>query len=133
MQAFSFRSRRSAPKRGTAGFTLVEALVALVVFGVGTLLLYQLAPRATKIRGQGRRLSAATSLAQAKLEELRAVPEASADLGGGTHVDAADLGAFQRRWVVTPDDPIAGMRRVEMRVGFESDGPDSVAVLVTYF
>ena len=115
------------------GFTMIEALVALVVFGVGMLMLVQLSPRATHSGNQGRRISEAMSLAQDKVEELRALPNESADLGAGTHVDAADLGAFSRRWIVSDDTPVSGMRKVEVRVGFETVSDDSVAVLTTYF
>ena len=119
--------------RDQRGFTMVEALVALVVFGVGMLTLLQLAPRATHSGTQGRRISEAMSLAQDKVEELRALPNESNELAAGTHIDAADLGSFSRRWVVTDDTPISGMRKVEVRVGFETVSDDSVAVLTTYF
>jgi prepilin-type N-terminal cleavage/methylation domain-containing protein len=115
------------------GFTMIEALVALVVVGVGMLTLLQLAPRATHSGTQGRRISEAMSLAQDKVEELKAMPVESADLASGTHIDGADLGAFTRRWEVTTDSPISGMRKVEVRVSYETLSADSVAVLTTYF
>ena len=126
------RLTKSGP-RDQRGFSMIEALVALVVFGVGMLTLLQLAPRATHSGTQGRRISEAMSLAQDKVEELRAMPGESGELSAGTHVDAADLGGFSRRWLVTDDTPISGMRKVEIRVGFETLSADSVAVLTTYF
>lgn len=118
-----------------AGFTIVEALVALTIFGIGTIVLMQLAPRATQYATRARVMSQASALAQAKVEELRALPETHADLGAGSHVDPDNPieGTFTRSWEVTNDDPIAGMRRVEIRVQVPTASSDSVATLVTYF
>jgi prepilin-type N-terminal cleavage/methylation domain-containing protein len=120
---------------GERGFSLVEALVTLVIFGIGTVALLQLAPRATQFSNRGRLLSEATNLAQAKVEELRALPTTDADLAAGVHVDPESPieDRFERRWEVIENDPIEGMRRVEMRVRFPTQSADSVAVVVTYF
>src|SRR5262245_5529570 len=98
---------RSSTERGTKerGFTMVEAMVALVVFGLGILMLMQLAPRSTHSGIQGRRVSEAMNLAQAKVEELRALPKLAGDLTAGTHVDPSALDPYQRRWIVADDDP----------------------------
>jgi type IV pilus modification protein PilV len=127
--------RRANKSRGSnqAGFTMIEALVALVVVGVGMLSLLQLAPRATHSGTHGRQISQAMSLAQDKIEELKAMPVESADLSAGTHIDGEDLGGFARSWIVTGDTPISGMRKVEVRVSYETLSADSVAVLTTYF
>ena len=114
---------------------MVEALVTLVIFGIGTIALLQVAPRASQFALRSQSLSAATNLAQAKIEELRALPAAHADLDSGWHVDGANPinGRYVRRWEVTLDSPIQGMRRVDVRVGFNTLSPDSLAVLTTYF
>lgn len=118
-----------------AGFTIVEALVALTIFGIGTILLMQLAPRATQYATRARVLSQANALAQAKVEELRELPQLHNDLVDGAHDDPDNPidGAFTRTWDVTVDDPIEGMRRVEVRVRIPTASSDSVATLVTYF
>ena len=117
------------------GFTIVEALVALTIFGIGTIMLMQLAPRATQYANRARVMSRANALAQAKVEELRALPRLHADLGAGTHDDPDNPleGAFTRTWDVVADTPIAGMRRVEVRVRVVTASSDSVTSLVTYF
>jgi prepilin-type N-terminal cleavage/methylation domain-containing protein len=124
----------SADRR--AGFSLVEALVVLTIFGIGIAALMQLSPRATQVATHARTLSVASGLAQAKMEELRSLPKADADLADGTHVDPDNpvQGHYERRWLVDADNPIQGMRRVEVRVRpTELARGDSVAVLVTYF
>jgi len=126
-------SERLRQNQGRAGFTAVEALVALTLFGVGMLALMQLTPRASHAGLQGRRISQATNLAQAKVEELRALPQNHADLTAGDHVDAAPPSGYVRQWTVEDDVPIVGMRRVVLRVSFETSSADSVATVATYF
>lgn len=125
--------RNTARGSDDRGFTMVEALVALLVFGLGILMLMQLAPRSTHSGIQGHKVSEAMNLAQAKVEELRALPKLSDELTAGTHVDATGQDAYERRWIVTEDNPIAGMKRVSVRVKFASASADSVAEITTYF
>jgi len=117
------------------GFTMVEAMVALVIFGIGTIALLSLGPRATHFTARGRQVSRAAQLAQAKLEDLRARSNGNAELDDGDHLDVANPidGAYTRSWTVAVDNPIEGMRRVEVRVSFPTTSPDSVAQVVTYF
>jgi prepilin-type N-terminal cleavage/methylation domain-containing protein len=118
------------------GFTIVEALVALTIFGIGTIVLMQLAPRATQVANHARNISTANGLAQAKVEELRALPSGHADLMAGVHADPDNpiSDHYERQWEVTDDDPIQGMRRVEVQVLItQTASGDSVATLVTYF
>jgi len=129
MRKWIFRKR---PRR-EAGFTMVEALIGLVVFGVGILMLSQLAPRSSHAGIRARSVSEAMNLAQGKVEELRAMPSESTELAAGTHVDTAALGAFRRQWVVDDDTPMSGMRRVSVRVSFATTSADSVVVVTTYF
>ena len=119
--------------QGRAGFTAVEALVALSLFGIGMLALMQLTPRANHAGLQGRRISQATNLAQAKVEELRALPLNNADLTAGDHVDADAPSGYTRSWTVEENTPIEGMRRVVLRVSFATSSSDSVATVTTYF
>ena len=126
------RTTRMHPRR-QAGFTMIEALVGLVVFGVGILILFQLAPRSSQVGMRAQSISAAMNLAQGKVEELRAMPPQSDDLAAGIHVDAADLGGFARQWNVDDDTPVSGMRRVTVRVNFRTQSADSSVSLVTYF
>ena len=117
------------------GFTMIEALVTLVVFGIGIMSLMQLSPRAVQFANRGKLLSSATSTAQAKVEELRALPWNDPQLEAGTHVGSSDglpVG-FELRWLVTADNPLPEMRRVEVRVRYSTASNDSVASIVTYF
>ena len=126
---------RSTQRNGRAGFTMIEALVAITIFGIGSVALLAIAPRSVGFMSRSRQVAKASQLAQAKLEELRVRPVSDADLSAGAHVDDANPidGVFTRAWTVADDTPIAGMRRVEVRVSFPSTSADSVTQLVTYF
>jgi hypothetical protein len=111
-------------------------MVALSIFGVGTILLMQLAPKASQYANHGRLMSEANGLAQAKLEELIGLPSSDGLLAAGTHEDDGNPidGVFNRSWEVTENVPITGMRRIEIRVSMTTTMmADSVTTLVTYF
>ena len=119
-------------RKQQGGFSLVEAMVALLIFGVGAIMLMQLAPKATQYANHGRKLSEANGLAQGLIEELRSLPTNDASLAAGSYSDSSVTG-FVRSWAITDNDPIDGMKRVEASVSFESIRPDSVSTVVTYF
>ena len=61
----------NSPKE-SGGFTLLEILIALIIFSVGILALTSLTVTATKTGAYGGRMSEAVTFAQDKLEELKA-------------------------------------------------------------
>ena len=93
------RSGRSSCFRTLAGrpaFTLLEVIVALVVLGVGILGLSANAALVSRLLGDGSRLTLAAAVATARLEQLRALPCASASSG------AATTRGIEERWVIAP-------------------------------
>jgi prepilin-type N-terminal cleavage/methylation domain-containing protein len=116
-----------------AGFTLVEAMIALLVFGIGFLALAQGLPRGLEARDRGRRMSVATNLAQEQMERLRSRPFTHGDLAAGTHADPDNPleGAYRRRWAVLDGVPTPGMKRVVVTVAFPTAHADSEAVVTT--
>ena len=120
-------------RRRDGGFTVVELLAALLIFGVGLVALAQVLPRGMETRDRGRRITVATQLAREQVETLRSVPYDHADLNAGTHVDEEVLfdGHYRRRWTVQNDTPIPEMKRIEVRVSFSTSEADSEAVIVT--
>lgn len=56
------------------GFTLVEVLIAVIVLAVGVLAWMSTQQSAVLTRGQGRTMTVATELVQAKIEELSLRP-----------------------------------------------------------
>jgi len=126
-------SEGPAPRARQAGFTLVEMMIALTLFGVGLMALAQALPNGLSVRDKARRLSVATNLAQEELERLRSIPFDHADLAGGAHADASNPvdGAYFRNWTVQDGNPIPDMKRVTVRVSFPTSSPDSQAVITT--
>jgi prepilin-type N-terminal cleavage/methylation domain-containing protein len=133
-----YRSRRTAPPaarrfKDRRGFTLVEMMIALVLFGVGMMALAQVLPNGLSVRDKARRMSVATSMAQEEIERLRDLPYNHADLAAGTHSDPDNPieNAFNRSWQVQTDTPVTDMKRVAVTVTFVTDSADSQAVVTT--
>jgi prepilin-type N-terminal cleavage/methylation domain-containing protein len=122
-------ARRGLRARG--GFTLPELLVAMVILTIGVLFMVGIIGNGIRWQSAATARTEMTTLAEGKIEELRAYGMArSTDplrarvaLGGSLtsdvtgYVDAVDGPAgrrFGRRWEITSD--IAGARRVAVRV-----------------
>lgn len=135
------RNRKSIPaildsiaqRNGSAGFTLVEMMVALLIFGIAIVGLVQAIPNGIHTREQARRLSVATFLAKEQVEELRSLRFNDADLAAGTHNDPGNpiQPGFRRSWTVQDNVPMDGMKRLTVQVSFATSSADSQAVLVT--
>lgn len=109
-----------APGRCTnhQGFTLIESLVALSIFAFSLVVLAYLMNSTMQTDLEARRITAATTLAQQKLEQLRnlsysavssASPETLNEAGGTT---GSTL--YTRSWTVTNDSPMNGMKTVQV-------------------
>ena len=112
--------------RGTRGFTLLEVLVALSLSG---LVLASLVPLlVASIRGvdQARRLTTASGLAQAKLEEIRNT--AGVVVGGSDSVDATGRGeTYTRTWTVGAG-PTATCKTLTVTVAWSEHGNHSASL-----
>lgn len=114
--------RRRPPQRG---FTLIEALIALVILSLGLFGLMQIQTRVMLKTGDSKAQTAAVNLAQEKLEGLRARDYADIDsdedlirtaVGGTTD--------FTRTWTVTEKtDPT--YKQVSVTVGWTQPGQDT--------
>ncbi len=78
------------------GFTLVEAMVAIMVFGVGVLGLAGSAAVITRQMSGGNRLASATIIARSRVEQFTA--QDCTKLASGT----ASMAGYSEQWVVTP-------------------------------
>ena len=103
------------------GFTLIEALVALSVFAFSLVGLAYLMNSAVQTDVQTRRMTAATALAQQKLEQLRnttysavvssAISESLTEQG-----ETTGAAFYTCSWTVTEDSPMPGMKKVKVTV-----------------
>lgn len=115
-----------APRSGERGFSLVELMVAMTVLGIGVMSLAGLFPLAMNRVGAGDQESRATFHAQAKIEELKSV--AWDDLTELTASDSVDV-VYERNWEVHEDEPVMGMKEIEVTVTWrDNKGPRTVAL-----
>ncbi len=105
-----------------AGFTLIEILVAMVVFAIASL---GLAMGVTSVMRSNQRsymASIATNLAQDKLEELKAMSPAnvvSCPPNCNDPVLKTDGVVFTRTWDVINNSPTPGVKRIDVTVLWE--------------
>jgi prepilin-type N-terminal cleavage/methylation domain-containing protein len=99
--------------RGGRGFTLVEILVALCLFAFGAAALAETLVVAQRVRASSARWARATSLAEERLEHLRA---------GDRSADAAPIGEFTRAWRSEDVAGEPGLERVDVSVDWEDRG-----------
>jgi type IV pilus assembly protein PilV len=102
------------------GFTLIEALVALSVFAFSLVGLAYLMNSAVQTDVQTRRMTAATTLAQQKLEQLCNTPYANVNETGSPQSlneegETAGAAFYERSWTVSP---VTGMKKVTVTVAW---------------
>lgn len=114
----------------TAGFSMIELLVAMVLAGIGIAAMAQIFPMAGRGLGESRRETQATLAGQEKVEQLRALELSDGLLTAGAHQDTTIISDTQyaRSWFVEDDKPLPGMKRVRMQV--VRTGQDTTAAVV---
>ncbi|EFK05976.1 putative type IV pilus modification protein PilV [delta proteobacterium NaphS2] len=100
---------------GTKGFTLIELLVAIVVLSVGLLGMATLTGSIIKANKLSDDLTTATTLAEDKLEDLRADGYASA-VSETKAACASPFSEYQREVTVSNDTPATDMKEVTVTV-----------------
>ena len=108
----------------SAGFTLIEILVALTIFTFAVLGLAVGTVTITRTNNNSHLNAAAINLAQAKLEELRAMKNtvftalscASYSTSGCSDTQAASGKTFTRSWMITANSPAAGMNKIDVKI-----------------
>jgi len=100
-------------RRRPAGFTLIEVVVAMLLFAIGAAALAQTLVIAQHLRASTGRWLRAIELAEQRLELLRA---------GERSDDAGTLGEFTRRWRAAPLAGLPALERLEVTVTWEDRG-----------
>ena len=113
------------------GVAFLEVLVAAGLFSIVLLVLPSMLLSVTRTNFQARDMTAAMSLAQSKLEELRAQPYAG--LSGGA--DSTAVGArgsssesvtpYTRKWTVVTG-PVSGTKEITIAVAWVHQGAQKI-------
>lgn len=116
-----------------AGFTLIEALIALTVLSLGLMGLAQLQARVFASAGQSKTQTVAVDLAHQKIEELRATPYDEIQSAADTPEHrAGHQASFARRWVVSERaDP--DYKAVRVTTSWQSPAGESRSVGLSAF
>ena len=97
-----------------AGFSLVEAMIALFVLTVGCLGVVGMFVLADQAAAQSAAYDDAAGMAREVMESTRAVPYDELLRAGR---DGEELiGPFRRRWALQPDRPAAGLATLSVEV-----------------
>ncbi|MBW2186490.1 MAG: prepilin-type N-terminal cleavage/methylation domain-containing protein [Deltaproteobacteria bacterium] len=99
------------------GFTLVELMVALVIFAVGILAVGQLQVTSIRYNSHAQRMSEATMLAQSQMEELMSIDYDT------VAAETATTGSYLIKWQVD-DDPVAEIKDIAVTVSWDCRGVD---------
>lgn len=113
---------RDRAARASRGFTLVEVMVALIIFAVGMLSLAMLMPAGTRgVRKAGQN-TRGSELAASSIEHLLATPYDHPDLDLGAHNDPANPydGKYFVSWAVDTGQPIVNCKRITVTVRWPS-------------
>ena len=110
-------------RNNNSGFTLMEVLVAMLILSVGLLGTAALITGIINSNKLSNRISAATVLAQDKMEEIRGVgyDDAEDDDGAEDYNIIPNYPLYKRITDVVAGDPAAGMKKITVTVYWDSD------------
>jgi len=107
-----------------AGFTLVEILIAITIFCFAVLGLAIGTVSVIRTNQTSHLRASAVNLAQARLEELRAMTSAAfSSLSCPSSTPCSDNATasgvtFTRQWRITTNSPVAGVNRIDVTVNW---------------
>jgi len=114
------------------GFTLIEILIAIVIFSFAILGLAIGTVALTRNNADSHFRAVAINVAQARIEEIRSMNPATlaalvaactsgSSTGCNDTFSASGLG-FQRRWWFATNSPVAGVNRIDVKVDWTDHG-----------
>jgi prepilin-type N-terminal cleavage/methylation domain-containing protein len=107
----SLKPQALPTKTASAGFTMVEVLIALAVFSIGILAVFAMQTTAINQNAAARMQSEATGVAVQTMERLAVAPYDHDDLSAAPEDNPhqQDVGPYRVEWQVTtpaPGDPV---------------------------
>jgi type IV pilus assembly protein PilV len=111
------------------GFTLIELMITLVILSIGLVALAGLQVSAIKGNTFSKRMTAAVTIANQKLEQIKDTAYANILSESSTQITQSNM-TFTRQVMVTNNTPLANTKTVNVTVTW-SDGSNSHSVPVT--
>ena len=111
------------------GFTLIEIMITLVILSIGLTALAGLQVSAIKGNTFSKRMTAAVSIANQKLEQIKDIDYANIISEASTQITQSNM-LFTRQLAVTNNSPLANTKTVNVTVTW-SDGSNSHSVPIT--
>jgi type IV pilus assembly protein PilV len=111
------------------GFTLIEIMITLVILSIGLTSLAGLQVSAIKGNTFSKRMTAAVSIANEKLEQMKDTDYANILSESSTQITRSNV-SFTRQVTVTNNSPLANTKTVNVTVTW-SDGSNSHSVPIT--
>jgi type IV pilus assembly protein PilV len=108
------------------GFTLIELMITLVILSIGLVALAGLQVSAIKGNTFSKRMTAAVSIANQKLEQIKDTAYANILSEASTQITQSDM-TFTRQVTVTNNTPLANTKTVNVTVTW-SDGSTTRSV-----
>jgi type II secretion system protein I len=113
-------------QKKSAGFTLLEILVALIIFSIGILALTSLTVTATRTGSYGGRMTEAVTFAQDKLEELKT--NSWEKIVSGTDQETGPTGiTYTRNWKVLEKET-RNLKTVSIRIDWNDPAHHSISL-----
>ena len=121
----SFSKKFSTARTGNAaGFTLIEILVAITIFSVAVLGMAAGTVTLTRTNQNSHWHASAVNLAQARIEELRAMTSTALSSlvcpaytsTGCSDSQVASGATFARSWQITANTPVAGVSQLNVKI-----------------
>lgn len=106
------------------GFTIIEAIIAVAILGVGILAMANMQIVAMSTNSIARHITESTIIAQTKLEEMMALAVDHADMKNSESPEVVDT-IYSLEWTVAPDiltAPDATRRTITIRVKWRDFG-----------
>jgi len=114
------------------GFTLIEILVSLTIFSVAVLGLAIGTVTLTRTNADSQLRASAINVAQARLEELKAMNPATLTALVATCTSVSSSGCndnfsasgltYSRRWWFAANSPVVGVNRIDVKVDWTDHG-----------
>jgi len=131
----------TARKGNAAGFTLIEILVAMTIFSFAVLGLAAGTVTLTRTNQNSHWHASAVNLAQARIEELRAMTSAALSSlacpaytsTGCSDSPVASGATFARSWQITADTPVTGVSQLNVKIDWTDYTSQSLTFSASVF